>query len=98
MAKIQARALSQFYDGGNMINPNDLVEGEAALIKALEKHGTLDSSKGAIAYCKEISAKVVAIKGDGIAILPPVETPPAEAAQAETPPAEAAPAETPPAE
>jgi hypothetical protein len=65
MAKIQARALSQFYDGGKSINPNDLVEGDTALIKALEKAGVVDSHKESVAYCKQSGATAIAIKGDG---------------------------------
>lgn len=66
MAKIQARALSQFYDSGKSINPNDLVEGDAALIKALEKAGVVCSEKASVAYCKDNGATAIAIKGDGV--------------------------------
>lgn len=66
MAKTQARVLSHFYDNGKSINPNDLVEGDAGLIKTLEKAGVVDSGKASVSYCKENGATAIAIKGDGV--------------------------------
>lgn len=65
MAKVQARALSQFSDSGNKINANDLVEGDAALIKSMGKAGLVDTDKDAVAYCKSLGAKPIDITGDG---------------------------------
>ena len=65
MAKVQARALVQFSDAGNKINANDLVEGDAALIKSMGKAGLVDSDKDAVAYCKSLGAKPIEIIGDG---------------------------------
>lgn len=65
MAKIQARVLATFFDAGRQINPNDLVEGDAGLIKSMNKNGTLDTDKDAVAYCKEHGAAAIGITGDG---------------------------------
>lgn len=65
MAKIQARVLAPFYDGGKQINPNNLVEGDADLIKSMEKNGTVDTNKAAVAYCKDEGATAIAVSGDG---------------------------------
>lgn len=66
MAKLIARALSQFFDSSNVIKPNDIVEGESALIKALEKAGFVDSNKEAVAYAKSSGGKKYDVKGDGV--------------------------------
>ena len=55
----------QFSDAGNKINANDLVEGDAALIKSMGKAGLVDSDKDAVAYCKSLGAKPINITGDG---------------------------------
>lgn len=66
MTKVFARVLVNLVDNGNLLEPNELCEGESALIKELEAAGKVDANKAAVAYCKEIGANAIAIVGNGL--------------------------------
>ncbi len=61
-----ARVLSEFFDQGEKIKPNSLVEGEKEVIESLQKAGVVDAEKNAVDYVKSQGAKAILIIGDGV--------------------------------
>ena len=62
MANKQARALSDGDANGVKFRCNDIVEGEAKVIKDLEKSGVVDSAPEAVAYALSEGSQVVLLE------------------------------------
>ena len=64
---LHARVLVGLIIGAVALKPNDLVQGDEALIKAYKKDGALDDSKAAVDYCKNIlKAKPILVEDPAI--------------------------------